>query len=157
MTSNSLVRDPEQLLLFETQELEGAQTAAAEHRAAIEEDFTLDPAPAPLRRARTHAPEIYARAMEMYARGSSYKTVAYVLNISVYTARDWMHRYHAAGPEHARESGKGRGFSETVRQDVRRMRYELGYSYNRIEKETGLRRTTIRSWLASPERGDELC
>ena len=143
---------PEQLLLFETQELEGAEIKPAEQGTLFEDDFVLDPAPATVLRARTHAPEVYERAMQMYERGSSYKTVAYVLNISVYTARDWMHRFRAAGAERERGVGHGRSFSESVRQDVRRMRYELGYSYNRIEQETGLKRTTIRSWLAGADK-----
>ena len=47
---------PEQLLLFETQELEGAEIKPAEQGTLFEDAFVLDPAPATVLRARTHAP-----------------------------------------------------------------------------------------------------
>ncbi len=90
-------------------------------------------------------------AAELYSRGASYKTVAASLGVSVYTARDWMHRYRNGTFEGLlnERSLRGRHFDQSVKARVLSLRYERGLSYNAIVRETGLSRATIRRWLAA--------
>lgn len=98
---------------------------------------------------------LIAQARELFLRGASYKTVAFSLKVPVYTAREWMHR-HRNGTLEALVTGEravGR-FSDKARQEVIRLRTELGMSYNNIVKATGISRTTVRSWLADIHKDD---
>lgn len=99
-----------------------------------------------------YAPEVIEKARELFRRGMSYKSAAYALGIPVYTAREWMHRYRNGTFDVRTDRSKGR-YSEKTREEVVRLRTELGMSYNRIVKETGISRATVRSWLGSV--GDE--
>lgn len=96
-----------------------------------------------------HSHELLEAAIELFSRGVSYKTAAYSLGISVYTAREWQHRYrnHTLEKYAQGETVKGK-YPDAIKQQVVRMRIEQGMSYNRIVHETGISRATIRSWLA---------
>ncbi len=108
------------------------------------------PAGGPTDHRTPHSAETLERAIELFSRGVSYKTAAYSLGISVYTAREWQHRYRNHTLEKYAQEGapiKGR-YPDAVKQQVVRMRFEEGMSYNKIVQETGISRATIRSWLA---------
>lgn len=119
-----------------------------------DEAFELTPFQAGQLSSRSpYAPELIERARELFARGTSYKSAAYALGIPVYTAREWMHRYRNGTFDVRTDRPHGR-YSQRTREEVVRMRTELGMSYNRIVKETGISRATVRSWLGGVEDDD---
>lgn len=141
--------DQEQLDLFETD----LQKPVDDGRP----DFELDAQSNQLQDRRTHySPELVEKAMILFGRGVSYKTVANSLAIPVYTAREWRHRYrnHTLSQHVEGQVSKGR-YPVAVKEQVVRMRVELGMSYNRIVQETGISRATIRSWLSDVGNEDK--
>ncbi|MDO4937169.1 MAG: helix-turn-helix domain-containing protein [Sutterellaceae bacterium] len=102
-----------------------------------------------------HSHELLEAAIELFSRGVSYKTAAYSLGISVYTAREWQHRYRNHTLEKYAQGVTVKGkYPDAIKQQVVRMRVEQGMSYNRIVQETGISRATIRSWLADAGQDD---
>lgn len=97
-----------------------------------------------------HTSELIGKALLLFSRGASYKTVASSLSLSVYTVRDWYHRYrNGTLEEHIQGICNKARYSDAVRKQVVELRVEKGLSYNRIVEQTGVRRATVRGWLGS--------
>lgn len=107
-----------------------------------------------------HSRELVELAQELFARGASYKTVAASLRISIYTARDWMHRYRNGTYDALLEPERRATtrFDESIKARVVHMRADQGLSYNQIVRKTGISRATIRRWISmkDPRLGTDM-
>ncbi len=104
-----------------------------------------------------YSEETLEKACELFARKASYKTVANSLGVPVYTARDWFHRYRDRTLQSQEQSKSKRGrLPQSVKDQVIRMRTQMGMSYNKIVAETGVSRATVRSWL-KPVSREQVC
>lgn len=119
-------------------------------------ELPLSPwSPAP--RQGRHSLQMLNLARDLFSRGASYKTVAASLGASIYTARDWMHRYRNGTFETLLEPRAVRAprFGNAVKARVLLMRAEQGLSYNELARETGISRATIRRWLSRRETAQD--
>ena len=85
------------------------------------------------------------QALELFECGFGYKSVADMLMLSVNTVRDWSRLYKQGRFSPNMSRNQYRYTDETKRLAVGLR--ERGYSWKKIEEETGVNASTCRAWV----------
>lgn len=92
-----------------------------------------------------HSFELRRRAMEIFQSGGSYKNCARILNIPLYTARDWF-RCYSIGTFRTEHGARQQKYTPEQKEAVLTLRQQ-GASYNKISKMTKVNRATVLQWV----------
>ncbi|GEM_PF-5293166 len=91
--------------------------------------------------------EIYLKAKELYSKGYSIKEISEMLDIPIWTLKDWL--LYGAG--YKKYLGQERRYSLKEYYKVREL-YRKGYKVAEICRVTGIPRHTVREWVKRGKR-----
>lgn len=92
-----------------------------------------------------HSFELRQKALEIFKSGGSYKNCARILDIPLYTARDWF-RCYTIGTFRTERGARQQRYSPEQKEAVLTLRQQ-GASYNKISKMTKVNRATVLQWI----------
>lgn len=92
-----------------------------------------------------HPYELRRQALEIFENGGSYKNCARILDIPLYTVRDWF-RCYTIGTFRTERGARQQRYSLEQRKAVLTLRQQ-GASYNEISKMTKVNRATVLQWI----------
>ncbi len=97
------------------------------------------------RREKCASEEKRRQAVELFRHGIGYTRASRILNLSVNTVRDWSREFRK-GTFRIKVSRNQYRYPPEIREKVIQLRLS-GYSWNEIEKNTGISVSTCRKWV----------